>query len=79
MHADFAIPQLDILFERQGEQHFKPIQFAKDLDAKAAFRKQQVTDILKRKIAKEAKWTLIEIRYDEVATVDLILNKTLEK
>ena len=61
LHADFAFIHWQVLVELQGEQHFRPIQFGKGFDAESKFQRQRRIDALKRKIAKNAGWTLVEI------------------
>ena len=81
LHADFAIPQLKLLFERQGEQHYKPVTFGSGDDGESKFHKQRELDYLKKEIAEKNRWTLIEISYKEekdMTALDL-LNIILKK
>lgn len=57
---DFYLPDLDILIEYQGKQHYKPIKFFGGEDA---FETQLILDNLKREYAKNNSMQLVEIPY----------------
>ncbi|MCC4389143.1 PDDEXK family nuclease [Limosilactobacillus reuteri] len=58
---DFYLPELNILIEYQGKQHYKPIDF---FGGEETYRKQLRHDELKRMYAKENEIELIEIPYN---------------
>lgn len=57
---DFYLPELKVLIEYQGEQHYKPV---KHFGGNETFQNQQIIDDMKRKYAKDNGYTLIEIPY----------------
>jgi 2'-5' RNA ligase len=62
---DFALHDLKILIERDGEQHYHPVRFG-GMDkerAKSLFDKQVAADLNKTKLADQHKWTLCRIPY----------------
>jgi hypothetical protein len=59
---DIFIPKLNIAFEYQGEQHYKPIDI---FGGKEHFERQKKNDMIKRKICEDNNIILIEWKYDE--------------
>lgn len=62
---DFYLPDLNVLIEYQGEQHFKPKNFGgTPIDiAKKNLKKQQYHDKLKKEYAKRKGYILLELTY----------------
>lgn len=73
---DFYVPEINTLFECQGEQHFKMVRFFQA--DKEAFVGQKKRDNLKLEyIQKENKY-LVYINYNDDVTASLILNRIKE-
>jgi len=73
---DFYVPEINTLFECQGEQHFKMVRFFQE--DKEAFLNQKKRDNLKLEyIQKENKY-LVYINYDDDITASLILSRIRE-
>ena len=76
---DFYLPELNILIECQGEQHFKPIKainhktFTKE-QAFENFKYQYKRDNIKRAYAKKRKIKLIEINYKDIKRISEIFD-----
>jgi hypothetical protein len=60
---DFYIPELRVLIEFHGKQHFKPVEF---FGGKSGFRERKKHDHIKKQWAQKNNYELIEIKYDEV-------------
>lgn len=71
---DFYIPNLNILIEFQGEQHYKPINY---FGGEKQFEIQQEHDKRKREYAKDNGIKLIEIPYWDFENIEEILSKEL--
>ncbi|USL89460.1 homing endonuclease [Bacillus phage vB_BceH_LY2] len=67
---DFFLPDMDILIEFQGVQHYEPVEF---FGGQTSFDKQVAHDKLKRDFAKDNHYLLIEIKYTN-DTIDKITN-----
>ena len=77
LHADIWLPSFQLIIEIQGEQHYNPIIWSSNLteeDALFQYEHQLEIDKLKRRIAKEACVSLLEIKYDEI---EIITSKEL--
>lgn len=59
---DFYIPELRLLIEVQGEQHYRPVEI---FGGEKSFLTQQEHDKRKREYAKQNNYDLVEIKYDE--------------
>ncbi|ANH50535.1 homing endonuclease [Staphylococcus phage pSco-10] len=59
---DFYLPELNILIEYNGAQHYMPID---SFGGKEAYEQQVIKDNIKRKYANEKGYKLIEIKYTE--------------
>jgi len=66
LRLDFYLPDYNIAIECQGEQHFKPIDFAgKGIEwAKKILKENKKRDLIKRKLCKEHNIKIIYIPYD---------------
>jgi len=73
-HIDVFVPQLNCAFEYQGEQHFTGIDF---FGGDKVLEKRINLDKKKRKLCIKNKVLLVEWRYDEPITRD-VLNKKLK-
>lgn len=79
LRYDFYIPSLKIAIEYQGEQHYKPIDFAgKGMEwATERFIYGQHTDEIKRKYCRANGIRLVEIKYDEIHRVSEIIDAAI--
>lgn len=59
---DFYLPDLDVLIEYDGIQHFKPIEY---FGGQKGLDEQQYNDNIKNEYCKNTDRTLLRIRYDE--------------
>lgn len=71
---DFYLPNINILIEYQGEQHYRPIEYFGGLEA---FKEQVIKDNIKRDFAKINGVELVELPYT-LGTGEELINK-LEK
>lgn len=62
---DFYLPEYDLLIEYDGEHHFRPIRFNKNIDAEKEFQNRKKLDLMKTKYAETNKINLIRISYKE--------------
>lgn len=69
---DIYLPQIGLAVEYQGQQHFYPVGVFGGEDA---FRRTVERDALKREKAKAAGIQIVEFRYDEQLTEDLVLKR----
>lgn len=80
LKADFFLPGLGIIIEFDGEHHYKPIYYTDDKDKHDSdFESRKNLDKLKRLIAKESGYQLINWPYWQPITPDNLysyLNKT---
>lgn len=76
--VDFAIRDLKLAFEYDGEQHFRPVQYGgiSLKKAKREFSLTQQRDKKKKELCKQNLFKLIRIRYDEELTKNILQNKT---
>jgi hypothetical protein len=69
LRADWVILDLKIAIEVQGDQHYAPVRFAGDMNcAELMYFDQRLRDHMKREIASESNWTLVEIPYTKEYT-----------
>lgn len=76
---DFYLPDLGVLIEFDGEQHFKPVKFGgsmSDEEAASRFEDQQITDFIKDDWAASNDLLMVRIRFDE--DVDARLTRSLD-
>ena len=74
MELDVYIPFLQVGFEYQGVQHFRPVEF---FGGKETFIAQVMRDKLKKQICMQKGITLIEVYFDEHLTMELIEKKLI--
>lgn len=72
LEIDIFIPELKLGIEYQGEQHYKPV---KQFGGKRALNRQKVRDELKQELCQQAGYNLIEFRYDEELSIELVRTK----
>jgi len=79
LYFDFYLPDYNLCIEYQGEQHYKPIDFAGNGEewANAEFQKNEKRDKIKRKYCKDNDVKLLEISYLELNNIEKILNNQL--
>lgn len=68
LRFDFFIPTYNMLIEYDGEQHFAPVGFGRNMSAEEQQEKFELTmlhDTIKTKYAEDNKITLLRIRFDE--------------
>ena len=75
LNYDFYLPDLKVLIEHQGEQHYKPKNFGgiSSEVAEKNFILQQRHDELKREFAKDNGFSLLEISYKDFENIEKIL------
>jgi glucan-binding YG repeat protein len=79
LRYDWAIPNLLIVIECQGEQHYTPVQFG-GVDYEEAlqdFQEGQVKDKEKEEAALLAGWTLIKVPYTALGNVAQVFESYL--
>ena len=69
LELDIFIPDLNLAFEYQGQQHFHPIPF---WGGDEAFRKLKERDKKKCLLCRELKVTLIEVNYTDPLSEDYV-------
>ena len=72
---DFYIPNLNLLIECQGQQHYRPVDV---YGGEEQFKVQLEHDRRKKEFAKNNNYKLLEIPYWEYDNIEEILNKELE-
>ena len=72
LEIDIFIPELKLGIEYQGEQHYKPVE---QFGGKKALNRQKIRDKLKQELCQQAGYDLIEFRYDEELSIELIRTK----
>jgi hypothetical protein len=68
-HLDIYVPALYLAIERQGQQHYAPVEF---FGGKAKFQRNVEMDQRKRTLCEENGIKLIEVRYDEPHTEEYV-------
>lgn len=78
--VDFAIRDLKLAFEYDGEHHFRPVQFGgRSLQkAERAFKKQQQRDRKKEELLKQNDFKLIRFKYDENLSEEFLIQNLRE-
>lgn len=75
--ADFYLPDLNLIIEMNGEQHY---QYVAHFHAKDwTFEDQQVRDDTLRAYCKTHRINLLEIKYNEIGRIPKILAKAIKK
>lgn len=81
LRFDFYIPNINLLIEYQGEQHYKrrfdwTCESAEDT---ASFETLQKHDDIKRRFCKQCGYKELEIKYTELKNIEKILNENVLK
>lgn len=72
---DFYIPEINVLVEYDGQQHFKPVEF---FGGVKALRETKRRDRLKNKIASRYGYTLIRLNYKQFDNIEVCLSRALD-
>ena len=75
--ADFYLPDLNLIIEMNGEQHYQPVEHFNTKDW--TFEDQQIRDDTLRAYCKTHKISLLEIKYDKIDKIPQILSKAIKK
>ena len=75
--ADFYLPDLNLIIEMNGEQHYQPVEHFNTKDW--TFEDQQIRDDTLRAYCKTHKISLLEIKYDQIDKIPQILAKATKK
>lgn len=75
--ADFYLPDLNLIIEMNGEQHYQPVEHFNTKDW--TFEDQQIRDDTMRAYCKTHKISLLEIKYDKIDKIPQILAKAIKK
>ena len=75
--ADFYLPDLNLIIEMNGEQHYQPVEHFNTKDW--TFEDQQIRDDTLRAYCKTHKISLLEIKYDKIDKIPQILAKAIKK
>jgi hypothetical protein len=81
LHFDWVIPDIFLIYECHGRQHYEPVIFGGDIvNALFNFQSGQRRDKLKKSLALEAGYTLVEIPYtdEKLITEQYLWNKYIE-
>lgn len=73
---DFFLPNLNLLIEYDGEQHFRPIKY---FGGKKTFERQKHADYCKTVLAKKLGYKLIRISYIEFNYLENYLSRAIDK
>ena len=73
---DFYIPNLNLLIECQGQQHYRPVDV---YGGEEQFKVQLEHDRRKKEFAKNNNYKLLEIPYWEYDNIENILNDKLKE
>lgn len=74
LYLDLFVPQFRIAIECQGRQHFERVGFFQSSNGDG-FKKQKQNDDLKKEWCEANDVTLIELRFDEDVTDEVLLKK----
>ena len=74
---DFYLPYQNLLIEYDGEYHYNPISFSKNISKEEQFLLTQLRDNLKTEYANKNGYSLLRIRYDQ--DVETILNSFVRR
>lgn len=75
--ADFYLPDLNLIIEMNGLQHYQYVEHFNTKDW--TFEDQQIRDDTLRAYCKAHKVSLLEIKYDEIGRIPKILAKAIKK
>lgn len=72
---DFYLPQLNLLIEYDGEQHFRPVDY---FGGRKAFKRLVKNDMIKSRLAKDYGYGLLRISYKCFERIELILSRAID-
>ena len=75
--ADFYLPDLNLIIEMNGEQHYQPVEHFNTKDW--TFEDQQIRDETLRAYCRDHMINLLEIKYNEIGCIPKILAKAIKK
>lgn len=75
--ADFYLPDINLIIEMNGEQHYQPVEHFNTKDW--TFEDQQIRDETLRAYCKTHKISLLEIKYDKIDKIPQILAKVIKR
>ena len=75
--VDFYLPDLNLIIEMNGEQHYQYVEHFHTKDW--TFEDQQIRDDTLRAYCKTHKISLLEIKYDNIDKIPQILSKAIKK
>lgn len=75
--ADFYLPELNLIIEMNGEQHYQYVEHFHTKDW--TLEDQQIRDETLRAYCSEHRINLLEIKYDEIGRIPKILAKAIKK
>ena len=75
--ADFYLPDLNLIIEMNGEQHYKYVEHFHTKDW--TFEDQQIRDETLRAYCRDHRIDLLEIKYNEIGCIPKILAKAIKK
>lgn len=68
---DWVVPELSLIIEAHGKQHYEPSGFGEEYEkAIALFQRQQFKDAQKKEVALLNNWTFLEIPYTDEKKLD---------
>lgn len=74
---DFYLPELNMLIEYDGEQHFKPMRFVENNNDRLKYI--QRNDEIKNELARNNGYILLRIKYTDYDNVEQIVIKTIKR
>ncbi|MDY4494981.1 MAG: hypothetical protein SPE24_08905 [Erysipelotrichaceae bacterium] len=77
LRFDFYLPDINVVIEYDGKQHFEPIQFSINQNAEDVYKKTKVRDKIKDEYCIKNKIKLIRIKYTDL-DIDNTLNCELQ-
>ena len=75
--ADFYLPDINLIIEMNGEQHYQPVEHFNTKDW--TFEDQQIRDETLRAYCRDHRINLLEIKYNEIGCIPKILAKAIKK
>lgn len=72
---DFYLPDLNILIEYDGEQHYRPIDY---FGGQVGFQRNQTNDQIKNELAKAYGYSLIRIPFNQLANLEIFLSRAID-
>jgi very-short-patch-repair endonuclease len=78
--VDYSVRKFKLVFEHNGAQHYKPVDFGQmtKKQAEERFRQQKERDKRREKLCRDNEYTFIPVKYYEVLRIDLIYDKIVK-